>query len=94
MPEDLYNEEESTFFRLIYNTVKDLSPFEIKSRPCDDIIHGCLGSCPSYKNLKLFFGSEVIRGLWTNAWNAKVTSFYESKMMKKIVRVVYKWEQE
>lgn len=30
VPEDVYDEEESTFFKLIFNTVKDLGPFEIK----------------------------------------------------------------
>lgn len=43
--------------------------------------------------MKIFFKSVAIRGLWTNAWNGNVTSFYESTMIKKIVRIVNRQEQ-
>ena len=84
VPSVVYEEEESTFFKLIFNTVKELSSFKIKQRPVDISIDACFRQSPTNENLRVFLSSPAIRGLWTNVWRGKGVSFFDSNLMLKI----------
>ena len=93
VPDDFYEEHESTFFKLIMNTVKDVTTFGIAERPdVDTAIDGVFRQNPSRQNIKIFFENEAILGLWRNKWGGKLTAYIDSKFMKKVLSTVQESE--
>mmetsp|Transcript_8382 Transcript_8382/g.12767 ORF Transcript_8382/g.12767 Transcript_8382/m.12767 type:complete len:105 (+) Transcript_8382:1019-1333(+) len=93
VPHDFYLKHESTFFKLIMNTVKDLSNFDIMERPeVDNAIDGVFRQNPSRQNIKVFFANEAIRGLWTNTWEGNLTSYRNSKFLMSVLQTVSQTE--
>jgi hypothetical protein len=93
VPPDFYEKHESTFFKLIMNTVKDVTMFGIQQRPdVDNAIDGVFRQNPSRQNIKVFFTNEAIIGLWRNKWGGKLTAYVDSKFMKKVLSSVHENE--
>ena len=65
--EEYYDANESAFFKLIHNTFLSKNKSDLLGMvemPITDIYEQVFKEHPSKANLKIFFGHEVIRGLW------------------------------
>jgi hypothetical protein len=89
VPPAIYSKYESVFFKLIMNTVKDLTKFGITpNTQIDKAMDGIFRQNPSKENLRHILTNEVIRGLWDNKWGGRVISYSESRLLKKVMESV------
>lgn len=86
VPTRVYSVNESVFFKLLMNTVKNVETYGIRPNPeVDKAIDGAFRQSPCKKNIKIILSNEAIRGLWVNQWGGLEVPFLQSILMRRIL---------
>ena len=88
MSSDIYERYEVDFFKLILNTEKDVTKYGIskKSTELKGLEDAVFKQKPSISNLKRFFSTQVIQGLWAGQWNGSATPFVRCDWLKEALQ--------
>jgi len=86
VPEETYDENESVFFKLILNTVKDVESMGVKPDPSiDEALEGVFKQKPNMANTQAFFSHPCIASVWTSRWGGQAEAYASSQAFKDVI---------